>query len=348
MRTDIAIVGGGLAGLALARRLHQAGTDFRLFEAKGQLGGRILTQCAAGASLDLGPAWFWGGQQRIISLVAELGLTRLSQYAEGANVFEDGRGRVRYGQGLVSMAGSWRIEGGTARLAAAVADALPSHTIHTDMPITAARSDGTLTFADGRQCVAQRIVLTMPPRIAAKRLDIPELGQAALAAMEAIPTWMAGHAKFFAVYECPFWREQGLSGDAFSQHGPLVEIHDASSALQGAPGVLFGFVGVSPNEREGHDEQLQHEAIAQLGRLFGAQAAAPLAVHYKDWSTDAFVAVAADRLAPKYHPRYRLPDVLRRLWNDRLILCGSETAPDYGGFMEGALSAAQAVAQRLI
>ncbi len=38
---------------------------------------------------------------------------------------------------------------------------------------------------------------------------------------------MAGHAKVVALYERPFWREQGLSGDAISHCGTLAEIHDA-------------------------------------------------------------------------------------------------------------------------
>ena len=36
MRTEVAIVGGGLAGLALAARLHAAGVDVRVFEARAR------------------------------------------------------------------------------------------------------------------------------------------------------------------------------------------------------------------------------------------------------------------------------------------------------------------------
>lgn len=48
MNTQVAIVGGGLAGLVAARRLHEAGVDFQLFEARDRLGGRILSADARG------------------------------------------------------------------------------------------------------------------------------------------------------------------------------------------------------------------------------------------------------------------------------------------------------------
>ena len=68
-----------------------------------------------------------------------------------------------------------------------------------------------------------------------------------------IGTWMAGQAKFCALYEKPFWRETGLSGQGFSQRGPMGEIHDGSNNGQGPYG-LTGFVGIPAAQRN----QQQH------------------------------------------------------------------------------------------
>jgi phytoene dehydrogenase-like protein len=50
----VAIVGGGLAGLACARRLEELRVPFALFEASGRLGGRVATDVVDGHRVDRG------------------------------------------------------------------------------------------------------------------------------------------------------------------------------------------------------------------------------------------------------------------------------------------------------
>ncbi len=51
---DVVIVGGGLAGLAAARRLDRAGIDWLLVEASDRIGGRVATDVIDGYRLDRG------------------------------------------------------------------------------------------------------------------------------------------------------------------------------------------------------------------------------------------------------------------------------------------------------
>jgi protoporphyrinogen oxidase len=53
-QAEVLIVGAGLAGLCCARRLHQQGIPFTLFEASKSLGGRLKTDLVNGFLLDRG------------------------------------------------------------------------------------------------------------------------------------------------------------------------------------------------------------------------------------------------------------------------------------------------------
>jgi phytoene dehydrogenase-like protein len=54
VEVDVVVVGGGLAGLAAARRLDRAGVDWLLVEAADRLGGRVATDVVDGWRLDRG------------------------------------------------------------------------------------------------------------------------------------------------------------------------------------------------------------------------------------------------------------------------------------------------------
>ncbi|MYZ49993.1 flavin monoamine oxidase family protein [Propylenella binzhouense] len=69
---EVVIVGAGAAGLAAARRLHDAGVDCLLLEARPRLGGRAWTvEGPAGAPLDLGCGWLHSADRNPWPAVAE-------------------------------------------------------------------------------------------------------------------------------------------------------------------------------------------------------------------------------------------------------------------------------------
>ena len=346
--TDVLIVGGGLAGLRLAEMLQAAGCDYRLVEKRDRLGGRILSREYAGAKFDLGPAWFWPGQPRMAELAARLGVGVFEQFATGDFRFEDGRGRVQQGRGAGSMQGSLRIDGGISALCDALVGNLDPQRVQLGAAVqgcTRTRTGLRARLDTGTEITARRIVLALPPRLAAQISFSPALPAATVETMSRIPTWMAGQAKAVALYNTPFWRETGLSGDAISQRGPMVEIHDASPA-DGRAGALFGFIGVAPPHRK--DADLLKQAIrAQLGTLFGPEAATPLDLILKDWAFDPATSTEADHAPLTCHPTYGLPPALANLWDGALLLGGTEVARGFGGYLEGALEAAEAAFQQI-
>src|SRR5580704_10107778 len=55
---DVVVVGGGAAGVAAARRLHEAAIDCLIVEARPRLGGRAWTVTdSSGFAVDLGCGW---------------------------------------------------------------------------------------------------------------------------------------------------------------------------------------------------------------------------------------------------------------------------------------------------
>lgn len=68
----VAVIGAGAAGIAAARRLHEAGVDCLLLEARGRLGGRAWTvDDGQGHALDLGCGWLHSADRNPWRAVAE-------------------------------------------------------------------------------------------------------------------------------------------------------------------------------------------------------------------------------------------------------------------------------------
>lgn len=352
MNTDILIVGAGLAGLALGRLLAHQGRDFRILEARDRAGGRVLSPRIGRARYDMGPAWFWPGQPRMEALTRALGLTVFDQHTAGKLVFQDGSGAINPGIDMAMMGGSLRIDDGIGALTDRLAADLPPARLSLGHRVTRIERDGdALTVAfetgDGASRIhARQVVLAIPPRLATHALRfVPALPAQAHAAASAVPTWMAGHAKVMAIYPTPFWRDAGLNGDAISHSGPLAEVHDASP-MDGSAGALFGFAA-TPADARRDLAQFQGTCLAHLGSLFGPEAEAPTKLVIQDWAFDPLTATAADRVPPTSHPSYGMPAPLVGLMDGRLHFASTEMGASFGGFLEGALEAAEATLQAL-
>ena len=117
---------------------------------------------------------------------------------------------------------------------------------------------------------ASHVLFAVPPRLLEATVTfLPALDAATAERWRATPTWMAPHAKVFALYDKPFWREAGLSGTAQSMAGPLVEIHDATTASGQA--ALFGFFGL-PAEQYAREFPIGRGSLARtLAHILGSE-----------------------------------------------------------------------------
>jgi monoamine oxidase len=88
--SDVLIIGAGIAGLAAARRLAEAGLSVTLLEASARVGGRIFTVRDSAEVIELGAEFIHGRPPELWSLIEEAGLETYE--LDGPSLrFEDGR-----------------------------------------------------------------------------------------------------------------------------------------------------------------------------------------------------------------------------------------------------------------
>lgn len=373
-KARIAIIGAGLSGLYAAYLLQKQGIDYVLLEARDRIGGRIHSVAADGQSVmdtkdipdrfDLGPSWFWPGYQpQLGQLVEELGLECFAQFEEGDMVMErsPNTAPIRM-QGYKSSPKSMRLVGGMASLTDALYQRLDSDRVLTGHKVyqlhktkTAIEVEVELNAGADNQSHNEKttwqvsqVLLALPPRLVQQNIEFtPALPDQLAKQWHSTATWMAPHAKYFAIYDTPFWREQRLSGSANSAVGPLTEIHDASAANDHA--ALFGFFGIAPEVRQSVSaEELKFHCREQLARLFGPKAKTPVADFFKDWSQDAYTATSVDVQNGGQHPHPPAAKATTGVWQDNMIGIGSEWSRQFPGYVAGAVEAASFGVQKLL
>jgi len=84
----IVVVGGGLAGLVCAWRLHRAGHDVEVLEGCRRLGGRAQSESHGSLRIQVGAGFVTDGQRNVLSLATALGLANrvVSLDARGRSV----------------------------------------------------------------------------------------------------------------------------------------------------------------------------------------------------------------------------------------------------------------------
>jgi len=238
-----------------------------------------------------------------------------------------------------------RLDGGAQLLPLGLAESLGDRVL-LDAPVrrVAQGEDGVRIFADGVEVGAARAIVAVPPAIAA-RIDFEPLPPGRPELAERLRP--GALTKCMALYEQPFWRADGLSGEAVTDAGPVTLSFD-SSPRDGSAGVLLGFVG-GPEARELAalpPSDRRAPVLTCFERLYGARAAQPLDYAEQTWSEEDWSGGGpTSNFGPggwtESGPVLRAPA-------GRVHWAGTETATVWSGYMEGALQAGERVAAEVL
>lgn len=220
-----------------------------------------------------------------------------------------------------------------------------SGVVVTARPTAPGSPTGSGSATGTRSVRAERAVVAMPPTIAARLRWVPAVPGLRDQLSMRMP--MGSVTKVHALYDRPFWRDDGLNGQLVSDSGPLSSTFDDSPA-DGGGGALVGFVAgwdCRRFEREGADAR-RKAILEQLGRAFGRPAAEPLELHEQHWPHEVYtgggpVAVCVPGALSTLGTALREP-VGPVHW------AGTETATEWCGYLEGALQSGERAAAEVI
>ncbi|GAA2750981.1 flavin monoamine oxidase family protein [Amnibacterium kyonggiense] len=147
-------------------------------------------------------------------------------------------------------------------------------------------ADGAVVEADGDLVVeARQVVLAVPPNLYDRIDYVPTLPLRRHVLHQHLSLGLV--IKIHAVYEEPFWREDGLSGTAFS---PYLSVHEAyDNSNHGDPrGILVGFASDARADRllALEPDERREAILDDLARYYGERAKHPTIYVESDWGSE--------------------------------------------------------------
>jgi len=240
-----------------------------------------------------------------------------------------------------------RFVGGSQRIAILMAEQLGRDNLLLGAPVRriGEADHGVTVEADGAVVRARRAVVALAPTLAGRIAYDPALPGFRDQLTQRMP--LGTVAKCMAIYDEPFWRADGLSGQGTSDTGPVKLTFD-NSPPNGSPGVLLGFL----EGRQARDlgrlrpEERRAAVIDCFARMFGPKAGTPAAYVERlwaeeEWSRGCYGCHMPTGAWTNYGPALREPI-------GPLHWAGAEYATVWNGYMDGAVRSGEAAASAVL
>jgi monoamine oxidase len=239
-----------------------------------------------------------------------------------------------------------RLIGGTQPMSEALAKELgDSVLLETPVRRLVQSPDGVEAVSDAQTIGARYAVVAVPPAVAGRIQYEPTVSVGRDQVMQRFA--MGSTVKVLVTYEYPFWRQDGLSGEAVSSDGPMSAVFDNTSH-DGGQAALLGFV-VGAQARQWSSQPLgdrQRRVTGALARYFGEAAKSFTDYHELDWGLEPWtrgcpVAGLPPGVLTHSFAHLRKPE-------GRIHWAGTEAATEWIGYMEGALESGERAANEVL
>ena len=238
------------------------------------------------------------------------------------------------------------VEGGLGGVAVKVAAKL-GDAVHLSTPVRAVsqHDDRVVVDAEGMSVMARHVVMAVPPALALETAFDPALPEdrrnlysAAVAGVE---------SKAMIVYEEPFWRADGLSGQSAGAGSPCEVTIDASPA-DARHGILasFAFSHVAQRLDSMEEDERRQAILVTLAERFGPRSASPADFVTTSWWNEPWSRGCSMAHFP-CGALTRYGHLLRQPFG-RVHFAGTETATMSHGAVDGAVRSGERAADELL
>ncbi len=204
---------------------------------------------------------------------------------------------------------------------------------------------GVRVFTKNMTVSGKQVIVTGPPVVTAQIHYDPHLPADRRQLLQRFP--QGNIIKCQALYDRPFWRDSGLTGQAVALDGPVRVTFD-NSPPDGSPGVLLGFIdGAAARDYQRRSARERKAAVLNaFATYFGEAARHPREYFEMNWTHETWTRGCYEGYLPP--GALTAHGTALRAPFKRIHWAGTETSDYWYGYMDGAVRSGQRAAAEVL
>lgn len=200
-------------------------------------------------------------------------------------------------------------------------------------------------FANDCDYVGKKVIVALPPALTGRINYKPALPASRMKFIQRTPT--GSSIKIHAVYDKPFWRDKGLSGQVLNNTTPVQFIVD-NSPPDGRVGIIGAFYEAQKGRdyADKPDAVIKKDALKVFAKYFGKKALKPKAFYIANWNAEPFSRGCFSAVMPA-GAWTAYPGTTIRKPVKNIHWAGTATATKWFAYMDGAACSGRRAAKEV-